>query len=247
MISDDRNRMNMCSMTTLTPRPMSPKPGVAGSSPAAPAKEAPLVGVLCFLKRQWHGDVVPVSCTGIAPEPTLKPVGLIAKRLTSQVDVPLCCLEVGVPGAGHESRRRRPCRSGVSDPLLSRENLQARVTDYTSGRDAALGLISPLFADLSGLPPLIIQAGTHEVLLDDALRLAQQAATADVEVTLDITPGCPTSSRPITRSSTKRPRRWTEPDSSCRRSSPAQNASPESATQNALCPHNPEVSGSNRR
>ena len=55
----------------------------------------------------------------------------------------------------------------------------------------ALGLISPIFADLSGLPPLIIQAGTHEVLLDDAVRLAQQAATADVEVTLDITPGVP--------------------------------------------------------
>ena len=47
------------------------------------------------------------------------------------------------------------------------------------------------FADLSGLPPLIIQAGTHEVLLDDAVRLAQQAATADVEVTLDITPRVP--------------------------------------------------------
>ena len=50
---------------------------------------------------------------------------------------------------------------------------------------------SPIFADLSGLPPLIIQAGTHEVLLDDAVRLAQQAAAADVEVTLDITPGVP--------------------------------------------------------
>jgi epsilon-lactone hydrolase len=78
-----------------------------------------------------------------------------------------------------------------ADPLLSRENLQARVTDYTAGHDAALGLISPIFADLSGLPPLVIQAGSHEVLLDDAVRLAQQAATADVQVTLDITPGVP--------------------------------------------------------
>jgi epsilon-lactone hydrolase len=77
------------------------------------------------------------------------------------------------------------------DPLLSFEALQARVPDYTAGRDAALGLISPVFADLSGLPPLIIQAGTHEVLLDDALRLAGRAAAADVEVTLDITPGVP--------------------------------------------------------
>jgi epsilon-lactone hydrolase len=77
------------------------------------------------------------------------------------------------------------------DPLFTRELLQDRVADYTAGQDAAFGLISPIFADLSGLPPLIIQAGTHELLLDDAVRLAQQAATADVEVTLDITPGVP--------------------------------------------------------
>jgi monoterpene epsilon-lactone hydrolase len=81
-------------------------------------------------------------------------------------------------------------KAGV-DPLLSRELLQSRVPDYTAGQDPALSLISPIFADLSGLPPLIIQAGSHEVLLDDAVRLARQAATADVQVTLDITPGVP--------------------------------------------------------
>jgi acetyl esterase/lipase len=78
-----------------------------------------------------------------------------------------------------------------ADPLLSRELLEPRVADYVQGHDAALGLISPLFADLSGLPPLIIQAGSHEVLLDDAVRLAGQAASADVEVTLEITPEVP--------------------------------------------------------
>ena len=77
------------------------------------------------------------------------------------------------------------------DVLMSPEALQPRVSDYTAGQDPALGLISPVFADLSGLPPLIIQAGTHEVLLDDAVRLARQAATADVAVTLDITPKVP--------------------------------------------------------
>jgi monoterpene epsilon-lactone hydrolase len=77
------------------------------------------------------------------------------------------------------------------DPLLNRELLQPRVADYTQGHDASLGLISPVFADLTGLPPLIIQAGSHEVLLDDAVRLARQAAAADVEVTLDVTPRVP--------------------------------------------------------
>jgi monoterpene epsilon-lactone hydrolase len=77
------------------------------------------------------------------------------------------------------------------DPLLSRELLEPRVADYARAQDPAIGLISPLFADLSGLPPLVVQAGSHEVLLDDALRLARAAATADVEVTLEITPGVP--------------------------------------------------------
>jgi monoterpene epsilon-lactone hydrolase len=93
-------------------------------------------------------------------------------------------VDLTLAGATMETRREL-------DPLLSREALRARVADYAPGQDPALGLISPIFADLSGLPPLIIQAGTHEVLLDDALGLAQRAATADVEVTLDITPGVP--------------------------------------------------------
>jgi epsilon-lactone hydrolase len=77
------------------------------------------------------------------------------------------------------------------DPLFTREIFEPRVSDYTSGHDAAGGLISPIFADLAGLPPLMIQAGTHEVLLDDAVRLAHQAATADVDVILDITARVP--------------------------------------------------------
>jgi epsilon-lactone hydrolase len=80
---------------------------------------------------------------------------------------------------------------GDADPLLSRELLEPRVANYVQGQDAAFGLISPVFADLSGLPPLIIQAGSNEVLLDDAVRLAQQAAAANVEVTLEVTPGVP--------------------------------------------------------
>ena len=92
--------------------------------------------------------------------------------------------DLTLAGATLETKRK-------ADPLLSLEALQARVGDYTSGHDAAVGLISPIFADLSGLPPLIVQAGSHEVLLDDAVRLARQAAIADVEVTLDVTPGVP--------------------------------------------------------
>jgi acetyl esterase/lipase len=92
--------------------------------------------------------------------------------------------DLTLAGTTMETRRE-------ADPLFTRELLQERVNDYTAGQDAALPLMSPIFADLAGLPPLIIQAGTHEVLLDDAVRLAERAVAADVEVILDITPGVP--------------------------------------------------------
>lgn len=49
-------------------------------------------------------------------------------------------------------------------------------------------LASPIHADLRGLPPLLIQAGSDETLLDDAIRLAGVAAAADVRTTLQVWP-----------------------------------------------------------
>lgn len=77
------------------------------------------------------------------------------------------------------------------DPLLTPDGLRARVPDYVGEADASDPLISPVFGDLRELPPLLIQAGSHEVLLSDAVRLAAQAAISDVPVTLEVTPGVP--------------------------------------------------------
>jgi epsilon-lactone hydrolase len=77
------------------------------------------------------------------------------------------------------------------DPLLTPEGLRLRVPDYVGGDDATNPQISPIFGDLEGLPPLLIQAGSHEILLSDALRLADRAARDDVSVALEITPGVP--------------------------------------------------------
>jgi acetyl esterase/lipase len=77
------------------------------------------------------------------------------------------------------------------DPAITVQAIRARAADYLAGTDPASPLVSPVYADLSGLPPLLIQAGSHEVLLDDATRLAAKAAADDVAVTLDITPGVP--------------------------------------------------------
>ncbi len=77
------------------------------------------------------------------------------------------------------------------DPALTPAGLRLRAADYTAGRPAADPLVSPVFADLTGLPPLLIQAGSHEILLDDATRLAARAAAADVRVSLEVTPEVP--------------------------------------------------------
>ena len=78
-----------------------------------------------------------------------------------------------------------------ADPAVSAQAIRTRAADYLAGTDPADPLVSPIFADLSGLPPLLIQAGSHEVLLDDATRLAAKAAADNVAVILDITPGVP--------------------------------------------------------
>ena len=78
------------------------------------------------------------------------------------------------------------------DPALTADGLRRRAADYTApDTDLTDGLVSPIFADLHGLPPLMIQAGSHEILLDDAVRLAARAAAADLSVRLEITPEVP--------------------------------------------------------
>jgi epsilon-lactone hydrolase len=79
------------------------------------------------------------------------------------------------------------------DPNITAAAINTRAMDYLHGTGTALDdpLVSPIFADLTGLPPLLIQAGSHEVLLADATTLAARAAAHDVAVTLDITPRVP--------------------------------------------------------
>ncbi len=60
---------------------------------------------------------------------------------------------------------------------------------YLGSRDSRDPLASPLYADLRGLPPMLIQVGTEEILLDDARRLARRAEEAGVEVRLEVEEG----------------------------------------------------------
>ncbi len=77
------------------------------------------------------------------------------------------------------------------DPALTPQGLRRRADDHLPAGDRTAELVSAIFADLTELAPLLIHAGSHEILLDDATRLAARAAAADVAVTLEITPGAP--------------------------------------------------------
>jgi len=78
-------------------------------------------------------------------------------------------------------------KAGV-DPNITAAAIRTRAKDYLNGTDPKDPLVSPIYTDLTGLPPMLVQAGSHEALLDDATRLATRAAADDVAVTLDITP-----------------------------------------------------------
>ena len=82
-------------------------------------------------------------------------------------------------------------KATVDPSALTPVGLRRRVPDYLGGADPKEPLISPIFADLRGLPPMLIQVGSHEILLDDAVRLAARAAADDIEVTLSVTPEVP--------------------------------------------------------
>lgn len=76
----------------------------------------------------------------------------------------------------------------AADPSLTEKGLRAMAAHYLADTDAADPLASPIHADLSGLPPLLIHVGSSEILLDDAIRLAAAAGRDEVSVRLEIWP-----------------------------------------------------------
>jgi epsilon-lactone hydrolase len=76
----------------------------------------------------------------------------------------------------------------AADPMVQREPLLEMARLYLGGADPRSPLAAPIYADLKGLAPLLIQVGAAETLLDDAIRLAKVAGAADVRVDLQIWP-----------------------------------------------------------
>ena len=99
---------------------------------------------------------------------------------------PWACMELDSPS--RRNNARRDCVLGEGGPL---HHVVSTPSPYAGGLDLSDPKLSPVYAELSGLPPMLIQAGGHEALLDDALALAAKAASDGVEVSLTVYPGMP--------------------------------------------------------
>lgn len=75
-----------------------------------------------------------------------------------------------------------------ADPMIKGDALGPMASIYAGDSAVDHPLVSPLYADLAGLPPLLMQVGDAEVLLDDTTRVAEKAKAAGVDVTVEIEP-----------------------------------------------------------
>ena len=115
-------------------------------------------------------------------------VALISRLRDAQEELPACAwlispwTDLTMSGSTHVSK-------AAVDPLIHKEYLNELADAYLPAEtDRKDPRVSPLYADLKNLPPMLIQIGSEETLLDDATRLAARAGAADVAVTLEIWP-----------------------------------------------------------
>jgi monoterpene epsilon-lactone hydrolase len=115
-------------------------------------------------------------------------LALIGRLRDAQEELPGCAwlispwTDLTISGATLSSKE-------AVDPLINKHYLIELADAYLpAGMDRMDPRVSPLYADLKGFPPVIIQVGSAETLLDDATRFAAVAGAADVRVTLEIWP-----------------------------------------------------------
>ncbi|MCX6028393.1 MAG: alpha/beta hydrolase [Chloroflexi bacterium] len=152
------------------------------------APEAPFPAAIqdCVAAYRWllRQDVPAAHCAIVGPSAG---GGLVAATLLALRDagdpLPACgvCMCPFVDMTGSAASLEQNADKDVLAPIVARSFADL----YLQGADPRQPLASPIFADLSGLPPLLIQAGTIEVLLDDARALAAQGKACGVEVTYE--------------------------------------------------------------
>jgi acetyl esterase/lipase len=101
--------------------------------------------------------------------------------------LPACAVAIS-PWVDLEGLGNSITTRAAQDPMVQKDGLLWMAGMYLQGRDARTPLAAPLHADLKGLPPVLVQVGTAETLLDDAIRIAERMHAAGVEARLAVWP-----------------------------------------------------------
>jgi epsilon-lactone hydrolase len=160
------------------------------------APEHPFPAALDDVRAAWHWlrtdqglSAASVAVAGDSAGGGLAVALLVATRDAGQ-DLPAAAVLMS-PTVDLTSSGASMTERVDQDPISTPAMLRQFAADYLAGADPKTPLASPLFASLTGLPPLLIQVGTADLLLSDAERLAAAATHAGVDVTLQIGEGLP--------------------------------------------------------
>jgi acetyl esterase/lipase len=151
-----------------------------------PAQHEDALAAWRFLRRQgFPADRIAVGGDSAGGNLTLALVG----RLRAAGEPLPGCLWLASPWTDLTMSGATLATRDAVDPLIHKAYLEELADAYAPPPlDRRDPLISPLFADLSGFPPMLIQVGSAETLLSDATRLAEAAGSADVAVRLEVWP-----------------------------------------------------------
>jgi monoterpene epsilon-lactone hydrolase len=160
------------------------------------APEHPFPAALDDVRAAWHWlrtdqglSAASLAVAGDSAGGGLAVALLVATRDAGQ-DLPAAAVLMS-PTVDLTSSGASMTERADQDPISTPAMLRQFAADYLAGADPKTPLASPLFASLTGLPPLLIQVGTADLLLSDAERLAAAATHAGVDVTLQIGEGLP--------------------------------------------------------
>jgi monoterpene epsilon-lactone hydrolase len=151
-----------------------------------PAAYDDALKVWCFLRNQSI-SAAHIAVGGDSAGAGLT-VALISQLRDAHAELPACVWLIS-PWTDLTMSGATLASKGAVDPLIHKEYLSELATAYLPvGTDRKDPRVSPLYADMRAFPPILIQVGSAETLLDDATRFARVAGAADVQTTLEIWP-----------------------------------------------------------
>ncbi|MBS0525454.1 MAG: alpha/beta hydrolase [Proteobacteria bacterium] len=137
-----------------------------------------------LLKQGFPGDKLAIAGDSAGGGLTIATLVNLRDR---KLGLPACAVAIS-PWVDLEGVGTSMTTRSAQDPMVQKAGLTWMADMYLAGKDARTPLAAPLHADLEGLPPVLVQVGTAETLLDDATRIAERLHGAGGEVKLSVWP-----------------------------------------------------------